>query len=701
MYDKSFKLIKTDFDPGIENPVEKYVPENDNLKSLLNACYWQMIYKGYLDDEIDAVIKNLSENKEISDIMANSRFPLALEILSTYVLQDNPAGSTPKAITDWFIEILNTIINPVANSTSESHPLLSIMALVDSDFSPTNFNDALSDIEQEAKARRESGKGLFEQRVEDISNYINWCVGTDFHGLKPEYLEAITNGLYPASLGHRLVVPQEKQPEPEPAPEKTAEVSTTEPKLEEPAPEIPAEPSATEPKVEEPAPEKTAEASTTEPKIEEPAPEIPTGPSATEPKVEEPATTTTGNVNFSKQIKSNSAASLNQSSASSAISSTGKTMPTKLNIPEEDSDPFEEFNETTKPGTEPIGAEEADDEKHASAGNLFTDKVKAKRPAQRVLSELANLCVSREQMEEALNEIKDSIAADDMNAQYLVEYTPGITPSILVDILQNKTTNGTIRPTKQPSSGTAIPHTGLTGGSTFQTGSDTPLGPIEIPRGFAQDNSSVIWSDPVITSMGFPFINFKSPEILAILKEKDPKKVKAAYKKVKKLMNKAGLSQPIKVLKDFKAAKGVQCALNRITIDAGEVLANNGGLLQASVHPRYSKDPSITIGDVALERDFVVELYRVLSPVKGAKAYIQQMGVTEDEYVNIIARDRRPPFYIFVPKDNMRFVKAPAGFIASLFTSNKKPTLVEAKMGSHFGGFIMPFRTSKLLFTEI
>lgn len=701
MAKESFKILKTGFDTGINNPADKYASGNDKLKSLLDACYWQMVYKGYLDDEIDAVMGNLSQNSDVLNMVNSPRFPLAIEILSTYELQTKPGSDYPDDITGWIIDSLDTILNPVADDDTDIHPLLNIMSLVNGNFKPSRFNSALSDIEREANARRDAGKGLFKQRVEDISDYINWCVGMDFHGLTPETMAKIDSGLNPATLGRPFVVPGKpaeqniEQPSNDSlvvAPWEEEEKHIEEPVVEEPPIEEMPEPAEEDKPIKEPVVQAQEE------QKPEPAKAANLGDTPIpEPKPAEQDTPKPVSVNIPKH----SGPTLSNTPDSYPKKVTNMKKTSTLTIPDADSDPFAKLEKGTEPeevkANEPVGSNVSQQDDF----NVFKEKAKANRPAQRVLTDLVNLCVSREQMEEALNEVKDIIASDDMNAQYLLEYTPGITPSILVDILQNRTTAGRIRQAKQASSGASIPHTNLTGGSTFQTGVDTPLGPIEIPRGFAQDNSAIIWSDPVITSMGFPFINFKSPEILAILKEKDPKKVKEAYKKVKKLMNKAGLSKPIKVLKDFKAAKGVQCALNRITIDAGEVLANNGGEIMASVHPRYAKDPSITIGDVALERDFVIELYRVLSPVKGAKAYIQQMGVTEEEYVNIIARDKRPPFYIFVPKDNMRFVKAPAGFIASLFTSNNKPTLVEAKMGSHFGGFIMPFRTTKLLFTEI
>ena len=201
--------------------------------------------------------------------------------------------------------------------------------------------------------------------------------------------------------------------------------------------------------------------------------------------------------------------------------------------------------------------------------------------------------------------------------------------------------------------------------------------------------------------MGFPFVNFGAPEIYTILKDKDESKVKKAYKKLKKQLKKIGLDSPIKVLKDFKQAKGVRCALNRITVDAEEILGNGNVDVMASVYPRVDVGMRSSIGSVSLTRDFIVEMYKVLSPTKGAKVYMDTLGMSEDEYADTLNRDGRPPLYIFIPKERLAFSKAPAGFIARLFTSNNKPTLVEAKIGTHFGGFVMPFKTTRLLFTEV
>ena len=321
---------------------------------------------------------------------------------------------------------------------------------------------------------------------------------------------------------------------------------------------------------------------------------------------------------------------------------------------------------------------------------------------QKVLAEIYAHAASREQIIAAIHAVEDDIAGSTANAEFLTRFAPGVTQSVIKDILINRTPSGQYITRTGARGGEGIAHTNLTGGHTFISGNRTrPLGSVEVPAGFTQDNSSVLWNEPIITSMGFPFINFGAPEIQMILKGKDEKQVKQSYAKLKKQMKRVGLSSPIKVLKDFKNAKGVTCAINRITVDANDLNEVGNAQVMASVYPRVSTDLQTSIGTVPLTRDFIVEVYNVLSPVKGAKIYMDTLGMSEEEYANMINRNGRPPLYIFVPKERTGFRKGASSFISRLFTSNSKPTLVEAQIGSHHGGFIMPFRTTQLLFTEV
>lgn len=367
-------------------------------------------------------------------------------------------------------------------------------------------------------------------------------------------------------------------------------------------------------------------------------------------------------------------------------------------------EPEPEAGETPTEKDTPASGDDIDDDLDEGAMPPGSPAAPTRRinVPQRVLMEIYNHASSRDQIADALRHVEQDIMDSTPNAQFLVRFVPGVTQEIVKDILVNRTASGRYINRSTGRTGDAIPHTNLTGGSTYTAGTRTrALGPVEVPPGFAQENSSVLWDEPVITTMGYPFINFGAPEIYTILKDKDEKRVKQAYKKLKKQLKKVGLSDPIKVLKDFKNSVGVPCAINRLTIDSSDLLETGNANVLATVYPRTTSTLQAAIGTIPLTRDFIVEMYKVLSPTKGAKIYMDTLGMTEDEYADTLNTEGRPPIYIFIPKENLRFKKAPAGFIARLFTSNKKPTLVEAKIGTHSGGFVMPFKTTQILFTEV
>ena len=367
-------------------------------------------------------------------------------------------------------------------------------------------------------------------------------------------------------------------------------------------------------------------------------------------------------------------------------------------------EPDSEAGETPTEEETPASGDDIDDDLDEDALPPGTPAAPARRinVPQRVLMEIYNHASSRDQITDALRHVEQDIMDNTPNAQFLVRFVPGVTQEIIKDILVNRTASGRYINRSTGRTGDAIPHTNLTGGSTYTAGTRTrALGPVEVPPGFAQENSSVLWDEPVITTMGYPFINFGAPEIYTILKDKDEKRVKQAYNKLKKQLKKVGLSDPIKVLKDFKNSVGVPCAINRLTIDSNDLLETGNANVLATVYPRATSTMQAAIGTIPLTRDFIVEMYKVLSPTKGAKIYMDTLRMTEDEYADTLNTEGRPPIYIFIPKEKLQFKKAPAGFIGRLFTSNKKPTLVEAKIGTHSGGFVMPFKTTQILFTEV
>ncbi len=209
-----------------------------------------------------------------------------------------------------------------------------------------------------------------------------------------------------------------------------------------------------------------------------------------------------------------------------------------------------------EPASEEIPTEEpaADAGSGVSGGEMDEGALPPDTPAaparrinvpQRVLMEIFNHASSRDQITDALRHVEQDIMDNTPNAQFLVRFVPGVTQEIIKDILVNRTANGRYINRSTGRTGDAIPHTNLTGGSTYTAATRTrALGPVEVPPGFAQENSSVLWDEPVITSMGYPFINFGAPEIYTILKDKDEKRVKQAYKKLKKQLKKVARRFP-------------------------------------------------------------------------------------------------------------------------------------------------------------
>ena len=494
---------------------------------------------------------------------------------------------------------------------------------------------------------------------------------------------------------------------PAPAPAPAAPVPAPTPKVAKPAPaasapaaanSAPAAPAvpapAPAPKVAKPAPAASAPAAANSAPVA-PAPEVEKAePAAPAPEV----TIAEPDASAPAAAKSEPAASTPAASAAPAAGADLSDV--VINEPEPDTPAAE----TPAKAETPASGDDIDGDMDEGALPPGSPAAPARRinVPQRVLMEIYNHASSRDQITDALRHVEQDIMDNTPNAQFLVRFVPGVTQEIIKDILVNRTASGRYINRSTGRTGDAIPHTNLTGGSTYTAGTRTrALGPVEVPPGFAQENSSVLWDEPVITTMGYPFINFGAPEIYTILKDKDEKRVKQAYKKLKKQLKKVGLSDPIKVLKDFKNSVGVPCAINRLTIDSNDLLETGNASVLATVYPRATSTMQAAIGTIPLTRDFIVEMYKVLSPTKGAKIYMDTLGMTEDEYVDTLNTEGRPPIYIFIPKEKLRFKKAPAGFIARLFTSNKKPTLVEAKIGTHSGGFVMPFKTTRILFTEV
>lgn len=743
-----FKLINTGFKAGIVNPMTTTFADDGNtpLGQMCTAFYWQMTYKAMSQNHIDSVIeliwtKDSEQNTEMKELAEDRKFGLAVDILTTYRLVTRPATKNTSDIYNWLKQAVEVILGkptdyPVPDTTifsitgTDTHTgnYLQILSLIDPDFSPAKWDLMCKDILEYAKNRPVDGARLVKSRMETVANLLDWCLGNKYNGLKPEYIQDILTNLDSTTLAKPPVLPDDYteaikpetvepevdekpsvQPEPSTGPETIQPVPQAPEKKpylapdmiekENPTPtaDIPAEPTTpetVEPTVQE-EPEKKPYVAPTMSERDNPD----TGIEQVQPPVEPAQETVPEATPIQQQVDDDSEL---DSLAPPTVEKKPYVAPT-MTITEEPKDDNDSLTQVDTPAqtqeTKPTEEKKSITTQSNKPNMTKTGKL---RPSDRTLAVLAKMSINKDQFKEAVQEVSNSIDSDDINAQYLVKFVPGITDEILKDILENRTTKGSYRIPDTGKGGAGIPHTGFTGGQTYSSSANShDLGKIMMPIGYTQDKSSVMWNEPVIMEMGFPFINFKSPEIYTMLKEKDPEKATQAYNKVKKLMKKAGLSQPIKVLQDFRSAKGVPCAINRISAPAEEILNESNNIIQVDVHPRYSKDYSLTVGSLPLSKDFIIEMYRILSPATGAKIYMAHLGVDEEEYADMIANEGHPPIYIFTPKENMRFVKAPAGFIAKLFTSNNKPTLVEAKMGSHMGGFVMPFKTTQVLFTEI
>ena len=666
----------------------------------------------------------------------SAKMPLAAYLLSTYVLIDTADAMEDTEYATWFIDVLNTIYgnkhpdvpenNPVWNIVFDRFPelpsIFTTIGLFVTQFDPSHIASNLAKIVPQKSSYFTPGmtenteklakQAAINSRVAAMSSVANICYKAfvkNEHVPDPDTITAILADMSATSVTD-IKSPAWFQTD---EPENIEPAINVEPKVEDGPPRADAsEPHDT------PSTSSSADVSVPQKQLPDTAaskPSEPVGPVSTTPKparVPPPRVAPAPASQPSEQPKNDALASVvtGTKMAEPVPTSPDKAKNDKnMTFPQEKQISDDEIGEVVASGNDAVQNDNdvlANETVISSEDNQSptTPQISGKHVTvpQKVLMELFAHAGTKDQIAEAVHLIEQDIIQNTPNAQFLVRFVPGVTQDVIKDILENRTTSGKYVNRQLGKTGDGIPHTNLSGGSTYTA--DTKgrtLGPVEVPAGFTPENSSVLWDEPVITTMGFPFINFGAPEITTILKDKDESKVKRAYRKLKRQMKKIGLESPIKVLKDFKHAKGERCALNRITIDAEELLDRGNIDVIASVYPRSAPAIQGSIGTVSLTRDFIVEMYNVLSPTKGARIYMDILGMSEDEYADTLERNHRPPFYIFIPKERVAFKKAPAGFIARLFTSDKKPTLVEAKIGTHLGGFVMPFKLTRILFTEV
>ena len=710
------------------------------------AFYVQMVPTLCDQEVINNFFQNLSHPEDplfqhLNDLVLepHEHKDLAAYLLKTYQLIDASMGNDIEEFANVFTNALETIYgerddfampadNPIWDATVSNVPSaprsMAILGLFIDDFSPDNLEATLhnqipsqrmySNPSTSERVVEVEKQRMYAARVAALTQIFKLCdtiFDEEKHELDPQTLSIIVEDINNKYM-NTPELPDWAIGTPAPKPDipDTTAIEPPAPKVEpkvEPKPVVPTAPKVEPKPVAPPAPKvEPKPAAIPAPKVEPkpaalPAPKVEPKPAAIPaPKVEPKAV---GDVIVSeKPAPAAPAAPPGAPLKTGTPPSTGGDSDLSgIVIGEPEEIPP---GETPTEEETPASGDDVDGDMDEGALPPGTPAAPARRinVPQRVLMEIYNHASSRDQITDALRHVEQDIMDNTPNAQFLVRFVPGVTQEIIKDILVNRTASGRYINRSTGRTGDAIPHTNLTGGSTYTAATRTrSLGPVEVPPGFAQENSSVLWDEPVITTMGYPFINFGAPEIYTILKDKDEKRVKQAYKKLKKQLKKVGLSDPIKVLKDFKNSVGVPCAINRLTIDSSDLLETGNANVLATVYPRATSTMQAAIGTIPLTRDFIVEMYKVLSPTKGAKIYMDTLGMTEDEYADTLNTEGRPPIYIFIPKEKLRFKKAPAGFIARLFTSNKKPTLVEAKIGTHSGGFVMPFKTTRILFTEV
>lgn len=302
----------------------------------------------------------------------------------------------------------------------------------------------------------------------------------------------------------------------------------------------------------------------------------------------------------------------------------------------------------------------------------------------RVFEILSAMAVDEGQLREALEVLAEG---GYQLTPFLTTYHPKLSEVAVKQLLDNETDKASHRP--------------FDNNRPFRVSADEPgtRKTVLIPPAFKEDKSQTIWSRAVINNLGFPFINFSSPAVLALIKSSDPKEVKAAYKNVKSLFKECRLKRPIDTLKEFAKAKYRNSALNALAVQADELYnAESGMKVSTSIIAPYTKNISLK-GNVELPMDFLTAFYTVLSPVHATAQYTELCDMQVSEYLNYLSVNGKPPMYILNPK-NIIFRRGPkAGLLHELFSSKTAPILVRARVGGRDGGFMIPERIADKIFT--
>lgn len=292
---------------------------------------------------------------------------------------------------------------------------------------------------------------------------------------------------------------------------------------------------------------------------------------------------------------------------------------------------------------------------------------------------LSHMAVDEDQLRQAFDVLTSGSYA---LTPYLTTYQPGLTEKAAAQLLDKYTDKASHRPYK------------VTPGDPHERRS------VMTPPIFKIDPSTGIWSKVVVTSMGFPFINFRSPVVMELVRGTKGREIRRAYRQLKKIFRQCRMRNPISTLKAFAQEKYRDCSLNSLVVNAEELLVARPGMpVSASVVDPYSTG-TVTKGAASIPTEFLMSFYNVLSPVSASREYAALSGMDEQSYMNYLSEKGQPPVYILTPKRCVFKRGARKGLLRSILGNPGAGILIRAHLGSHDGGFIMPERIANLLFGD-
>lgn len=282
---------------------------------------------------------------------------------------------------------------------------------------------------------------------------------------------------------------------------------------------------------------------------------------------------------------------------------------------------------------------------------------------------LKGMSVDDQQLRDALEYLE---ANNYQGTPYLTTYHPNVTEIAVQQLLDRYTPQAAHRK------------------FSLSYGNNGLTSKILVPPEFKIDNSAAIWSRAVVTSLGFPFVNFSSPAISTLIHDSDPRNVRDSYKKVKGMFKACKLKKPIDTLKEFANSKYRRGGLNALVVNSDDLYnARPEDTVFAGVISANSRGGA-TSGNIQLPMRFITSFYNVLSPVTGKSEYADQCGMDEADYMEHLGKSGKPPVYILNPR-NIPFMVGPkASLLHDLFSSKTAPILVRARVAGHDGGFLIP-----------